>query len=493
MTEAAPPKSLEVVPGSETKSEVKQKEETELTPALAKETVSKMLAGLRSSKSETEKKPEPEKKELEKKEEKKKEELKVEDKVDDKKKEEPPDEKKAVKTARAKPARKEMDMGELAETIATASTKAATEAVLKKSQEKTDSQTKSAERSATLRAFDELKRIMPDKYGSRDFEAEATEAKRAWKAYETDWKEKNPGEKFDAKAQEHSEFHESLEPEYDEDDFDRAKSSLDRAPIVEKQTKLEKELEELRAELVQSKITPTIQSEVGNAVNEIARTVVETVTPDAKGKPATAEAIKKWSEDYPDAVEEIQNAIKSVEPFVSEVVKLYEGRGRYAFNENNPVHVELAQFAAHLESNLDQADPEQTTMEDGRQFATRDAYARMTPSQQARHWIVGRNELIRAKTAEIASQAAKKAEIIEGRYKTRLERAISKNGSGEKSNGTHTEKVEEKKVEAKEIKPEPVIPDGGSRSVSQSTEQGGAGGQLTEMQRIAAGWRSSLK
>lgn len=235
-----------------------------------------------------------------------------------------------------------------------------------------------------------------------------TDVAKATAKYKAQWEKDNPGEVFNPDDSDHDAFFAKNQVKYDKRDFKKAEHRL--ATEGETDPKIEK-LEQTNKELLAREKLRELQPVVTEAWLKHAGAMVEAIDPDifASAKAGGREQMEK---DFPEESKEILQAAEALGHVTLEAYKLLSGDGLFAPERGNRVHERILDIIRTQERLIPQQPKDQQLDADGRQFATWEQWAAMTPQQQANHWHMGPDEV-----ADVVASG------LAGRVKYELERA----------------------------------------------------------------------
>lgn len=201
-----------------------------------------------------------------------------------------------------------------------------------------------------------------------------------WKAeekYVADWKAKNPDKEFKLDDEEHAEWYEKHEPQYDDEKFASAREQFKANEIerntldkVRRETERKERLDTERKR--QETEAETITAEVQTAEFEM----IKALAPESEqhflvdGKPVLTDAQwEKFSEEDPAAAKILRKEGDYLGRKLKELKRLDRYPNTYLPDEKNQLHVALAQLALEKEDKILALPPEQQ-LHEGRRFLT---------------------------------------------------------------------------------------------------------------------------
>jgi len=231
---------------------------------------------------------------------------------------------------------------------------------------------------------------------------------KAEKDYVAKWTAENPGKKFDPTADDHSEFYDEHEPQYDPDEYVEAKASMIARDTVDSRLKADREKSEQAAR------TASIEQRGVALAKESADELAAAVA----GEGIT---LKKLEAEDPFAFREVKRASEEMATIAKEAVRLFSPDSTTPLDPKNPVHGVLFNRLLAYEGEIQRLEPEDRVKAgpNGRplQFATLADFQEMSAAQQAKHWTLAmepvamKSLLVRDLAAEVNKEisAAEKA------------------------------------------------------------------------------------
>lgn len=222
------------------------------------------------------------------------------------------------------------------------------------------------------------------------------------------WMAENPGAEYDPDSEEHDEFYNRHQPRIDPADVEAIKDSIKEDRIRGKVLQeISPELNELRRNKAIQAAAPKFQE----AAQAVVANVLEGINPEYAKHATDKDKLNEIGEADPIAADVGQAIVNKYVNLATEAVALHNG---IPFDAKNPAHMATFYRIVKIEDRVKAMPPDQQIYE-GRRFATRDEYARMTPAQKANHWIVGEESVL----YDISLDAKKEADTL---YKAETER-----------------------------------------------------------------------
>lgn len=255
------------------------------------------------------------------------------------------------------------------------------------------------EYSKQMAVFTEMAADNPELHG--ELPAKLRQFVQKEDAYIQKWLEENPGSDFDSNAEAHNDFYRRNEPAYDADDYDSARTKIAAKPLLEKEgqkIRLEmgerlKRLDEIEAKDAERELVPKIVAEQKGTMAQL----LGAVDKDYASRAENPAEIEKLSAENPPAYRLVMETAKHTLPFVAEVVKLWDGGSKIKVNMENPLHRHIWYYERSVAERIKSLSEADQTNQAGQRFASWAEYQEMTQSEQKKHWIMGRDELIFAR------------------------------------------------------------------------------------------------
>lgn len=306
---------------------------------------------------------------------------------------------------------------------------------------------------------------------------EFSEASRRAKDYQTRWEAANPGHAFDPEADEHNDFFEKNDVDWNDAHFNRTIARIEAEKAAEKATaKSSEKLSELESKDQLRESEPKVRAQsiatARDYFKELGADYAKVLNDDGS---INREEIKRMTDEDP-VRQAVFEAAHGVEGFAAELHRLTlvdpKGRPLYAFNKDNPNHQFIALFAQDEEAAM-KALPAEDQVSDGKRFATADEHAAMTPEKRRHYWHYTDRDLSRI----YAAREAQRVQALVENESKRLEEFATKRGwkkpDGDKPTGSSTAKNGEIPAQATE---KPISPAGISEQPLARTSSGGRPG-----------------
>lgn len=219
--------------------------------------------------------------------------------------------------------------------------------------------------------------------------------------YASRWEAQNHGKVFDPNDDEHNAFFDALEKPWTDRDFRDAEIDLKAEEVVSRklkasQDKQSEKLEKLELESAKIELAPAIEKQIVTAADMLTKAVGEDVFESIKTNGFT-----KFEEADPVTAEVLTASLGQLQPIIETIIQIDDPKGRFKIDPNNPLHQQwnniLVQGEQLCAGRVDEA---------GRKFATRQQYAKMSPSERANHWYLTPEHLVQGVVDFTAKSAA---------------------------------------------------------------------------------------
>ena len=243
---------------------------------------------------------------------------------------------------------------------------------------------------------------MNDQY--KELPQQYIEFQQAKKEYAKEWGNEHPGEKLDWNDEEHQQWVGENQPQFDEEDFVDARIEIRADAVAAK--RLEK-FEEKLTDTERRASEGTIKQRAAEQAKVEVGSFVEEFLPESDWDLSTDEGKQAAIEENPVIGEISARWADTIEKATEKIVRLYEGRGLWEADMNDPIDRYLANLAMNWENQLSQSDVSSTKNSQGQMFATRDEYRKMSAEDRKNHWIIGKEELLWILPKDIKARAEK--------------------------------------------------------------------------------------
>jgi hypothetical protein len=243
--------------------------------------------------------------------------------------------------------------------------------------------------------------------------------------YKSKWEKDNPGKQFDENDGEHSAFLDSIQVDWEDDDFTMAVSEQSAAEAAEKaaakvREEVSEKLEEYERKERLNQSFPEILKQESSAAAKLYQKLADHddlgVLADAVKDDGTIDVdrLKEIESESPLVADMIVSyyAGQLVQPLASDAYKLMNGLER--FDPKNKGHQFLSDFLMAKEKEV-LGDSAQQIDGEGRMFAPRSKFFRMKESEQAKHWTLTPEHAAEYLVEAYADDAIKAYEREKGR------------------------------------------------------------------------------
>lgn len=224
--------------------------------------------------------------------------------------------------------------------------------------------------------------------------------------YASRWEAANPGKMFDPKDEEHNEFYAGMRRPWSDAEFDDARVDLRAERKVEQGRKEQSEaIAGTQADVARMELAPAVDQAFTKATLDVAKLVGDEVHG----------ALTKggWDELHkadPVLTQVLAETLSQVHPFVEAAIQIDDPRQRIRIDPKNPAHAQWNHVV-----NTGEAALVGHRLDDGRVFARRADYARMTPAQQRQHWFLTTDDIIQGALDFAAKQVKATTEATKNR------------------------------------------------------------------------------
>ena len=257
--------------------------------------------------------------------------------------------------------------------------------------------------------------------------------------YRQRWLNQNPGKAYDPDDDEHSDFFDSLKEPYSDYEFEQARAEAAAERVASRrEAKTEKRIQEVEQDAAHTDLRRVTESTMTGAFGLLVGEVDKAALTDLnKG------GWEALAERDPILAPVLAAAVGEMEPMIRTIVEIDDPKGRIKLDvDGNPQHAAWGHFLIQKESELTGE-----TDADGRVFATRDQFRRMSAAQQQRHWYLTTDHLLQAYVEETKEKVSSRVKS----ERARIEKAAKALGyqigtgsptpqatTGEKPSGTAT-------------------------------------------------------
>lgn len=265
-----------------------------------------------------------------------------------------------------------------------------------------------------LAVLERMEKSNPDKYKGRAKAYRDSYTKLL--KYSEDWEKANPGKEFNEDDEEHKEFFDKNNVDWDDDDYTEALAEL---KSDEKVGAARKEIDQKfatieRAEKLRSEAPKIVQSQTTAALAYFADMDGEFAKVLKADGTLDTELGKKLTEADPIKAQIIVGGASRVEELVAETYKLFTNLVDY--DGKNPNHIAINSFVLSKEEQLMKKPAKEQLDSEGRPFLTADAYWKLDEKQRAKHWTFSREDVDTMLTAAIAASVKQQVQYEEEKF-----------------------------------------------------------------------------
>lgn len=278
----------------------------------------------------------------------------------------------------------------------------------------------------------ELETLYPDQY--KGVAEKFADGQRKLNVYAAQWRKDNPGQEFDPKSAEHSDWFAENDVDWDEEDYEEARESLHAKRL--EQTTFEKvtkklepkfsEIDDIKAREKLAQSHGIIKSEQVTGLRGYWSAIDEKFKDLVRADGSVDEAgFQAMVDEDPETHKVMVDTSVNLNIEVAEARKLFAEEGQeplIKFDGNNPAHKFVLQFSDQLEADMLAGPAEAQINEKGQQLTTPAKYAALPPGERKNYWVLGFTEIRDALIADRANSAKKAVEAIEQRFLERAKR-----------------------------------------------------------------------
>lgn len=239
--------------------------------------------------------------------------------------------------------------------------------------------------------------------------------------YATRWETANPGKEFDPDADEHNEFFDGLEKPWSDHEFRTAEIEMAAERVAAKSTRAsDSRIKALEQDNARLELTPVIERTFTTAAGHLAKQL------DVYDKVANG-SWDKFADEDPITAQAMADALGPLQPLIEAIVQIDDPKGRFPVDEKNPAHQSWLNLLAEKEAAYAGVENE------GKTFATRIAYSRMTTAQRAKHWYLTPDLLVSEVVQDAVTVATERVKTEKERIKkmaTRMGYTLPEHGRG---------------------------------------------------------------
>lgn len=293
---------------------------------------------------------------------------------------------------------------------------------------------------AQKRKYSVLKQMGESEGGDKGLADKWLNGTKALAQYQSEWEAKHRGKKFDINDDEHTDFVNSNDVQYDLDEFADAEQALiekrageladERAKAALKpiEERMKKDDDARIAQEELAKVMPAVVVHAKTTAKVLFDRLGENYKKvlDAGGNVDRAEVDRLVGEN--DINNQVFQIASTTETVAGELMKL--AKGVVTYDDKSPLHLHIAQFAINQDAEMAKMPEEQQQNEKGQMFATMDVWNKLTPKQRESRWHLTDTDLSALYAVEQADRAKKLIADDEARFtKLAEKRGLVKNGA----------------------------------------------------------------
>lgn len=240
-------------------------------------------------------------------------------------------------------------------------------------------------------------------------------------SYQAEWEKENPGKEFNPEDSDHDTFYAKHEPKYNQADFDEARINMQLdSRMRDREKQMDERYGKIEAKLLEQELAPAVDKKAGESI----QAMVAAVDPEA-AKVLAEKGHEGLAEQDPLAFEVLDRTAADMRVLVGELEKLNHPSGRFRFDERNPAHKFLDEFAAGLEQHIKRL-PFEDQVRDGKMFATQSEIRGLPEAQRARYWTLNSDVI----SEELVKSMAQGAKNVLAAERAKLDKYIKAKGGG---------------------------------------------------------------
>lgn len=325
-----------------------------------------------------------------------------------------------------------------------------------------------------LTNLEQMEKMYPDKY--KGLPARYRTSKKALLDYAKKWESEHPGEEFDETAEEHQQFLDSNDIDWEDEDYLEAAAEIKAAAkVAESQKTTDQKLSAIERKEKLREAQPIIYAEQTKAAQVLWKEMGEAFAGlvDENGN-FNAEKAKVFVESDPVTFGVRLNAAKALDAEVAELYKLMgvpgltDDQGKplttalIDFNPKNEIHVNLDKFASEQEARMRKLSAADQQDAEGRAFLPYADYYKVPEKERGKYWTFTANDLAVLRAQDLAARAQKMIAEEEEKYQ---KWAKARGINIETKSGTSKQGEEpEPEVETVGAVEKPASPSGGVES-----------------------------
>jgi hypothetical protein len=251
----------------------------------------------------------------------------------------------------------------------------------------------------TLRVLEHMEKIDPSKKGVSE---KWKKAKVELHKYAEQWETDHPGQEFDAEAEEHNAWFDANEPKYEQNEFDRAKWRLEDDADREKERK---EFNDRLSVFERKEKLREAEPEIFKAQTQPAQLLWNSMGPEFKelvGRDGqiNMEKMVELKKADPLTFPTRMQAANALNAEVSELYKVMNGLSD--FDDKNPIHINISNFAADQEAKLAAKPIEDRVNAEGKDFLPAEQYYKLSAKKREEFWTFSVRDVAALRASNLA-------------------------------------------------------------------------------------------
>lgn len=214
--------------------------------------------------------------------------------------------------------------------------------------------------------------------------------------YAARWEAANPGKEFNVNDDEHDDFFATLQRPWTVNDFNEARIDLAAEKKLKKfQDEQQGSMQGLHRDQARMELAPAVDRKFNDATTDLAKAVGDDIH-----KVLTTEGWDGLHKTDPVTAQVLATTLDQMHPFIQAAIEIDDPRQRVPLDvAKDPAHAQWNRVVTVGEASLTGEQDEQ-----GRIFARRSDYLRMSPAQQATHWYLTTEMIIKGALDYAADQ-----------------------------------------------------------------------------------------
>jgi hypothetical protein len=227
--------------------------------------------------------------------------------------------------------------------------------------------------------------------------------------YASRWESANPGKEFNSSDPEHDEFFSALQRPWSTNDFRQAEINMAvKQAKAEVRAESDHSLAQVREDQARLELAPAVDRTFAESTGALAKMIGDNVH-----KALTTSGWDGLTKEDPVTAQVMATTLDQLHPFIQAAVEIDDPRQRVRIDaKGNQAHAQWNRVVTVGEQRLTGQ-----RLDDGRVFARRADYVRMTPTQQAAHWYLTTEMIIEGAIEYAADQVKKVSEAQKDKLK----------------------------------------------------------------------------